>query len=342
MGWVDPSTLYVHRPLVNGANIVAWAKGQGFPTTLPEDDLHVTVAFSRAPLLWPAAELDQLLVPVGADRTVVAFDGGAVVLRFASAELARRWAEFRALGASWDHPDYQPHITISFDASGVDLEKVAPYQGSILLGPERMDEVKEDWKDNVMEKLGARHSKKDLDMLQQMHDNSVELGATCPGEKGEIEKVRISDLRKDKAPESEIGSYRIAKVDDTLGMVFGYSIICKINDEPYYDLNIDLSGPHKGERLPEHIPESTMLKAATEFMQSPRVGNEMHNGPDVGTYVFAFPLTTDIAKAMGISTNVTGLMIGFKPPPELLAKFKDGSLKGFSIEGRRISYQEHE
>lgn len=129
---------------------------------------------------------------------------------------------------------------------------------------------------------------------------------------------------------------RIAKVDDKLGLVMGYAIVCEVDGEPYYDLNID----YDGQRVPEHIPESTMLKCAADFMLNSRLGNEMHSGPDKGTYVFAFPLTKDIAKAMGIETRKTGLLVAYKPPPDVLAKFMDGTYRGFSIEGRRLLFDE--
>ena len=38
-------SLYVSRRVVNGAEIVAWAKKAGFRVTYPADELHVTVAF---------------------------------------------------------------------------------------------------------------------------------------------------------------------------------------------------------------------------------------------------------------------------------------------------------
>lgn len=132
---------------------------------------------------------------------------------------------------------------------------------------------------------------------------------------------------------------KVAKVDDKLGLVFGWAIICKINGEDYYDLNVDR---HTGERVPEHIPENAMLKASAEFMASDRVGNEMHKGPNSGTYLFAFPLTTDIAKAMGIETEKTGLMIAYKPTEEVLKKYQSGQYTGFSIEGRKLSHREIE
>lgn len=127
--------------------------------------------------------------------------------------------------------------------------------------------------------------------------------------------------------------FRIAKVDESLGLVFGWAIVCKVNGEDYYDLNIDRS---TGERVPEHIPEDAMTKAALGLMEEGAPGNEMHAGPDSGHYPFLFPLTTDIAKAMGIQTEKTGLMCAYKPEPKVLAKFVDGTYTGFSIEGARI------
>lgn len=129
----------------------------------------------------------------------------------------------------------------------------------------------------------------------------------------------------------------VCKVDDTLGLVFGWAIVCKTNGEDYYDLNIDRD---TGERVPEHIPEDTMINAAVDFMENSRAGNEMHKGPDKGQYVFAFPLTTDIAAGMGIACTKTGLMVAYKPPPDVFAKFKDGTYKGFSIEGFYSSSEE--
>ncbi len=80
-----------------------------------------------------------------------------------------------------------------------------------------------------------------------------------------------------------------------------------------------------------------MLKCATDFAMGERPGNEQHAGPDVGTYPFVFPLTEDIAKAMGITGyKKSGLMVGYRPPKDVLAKFLDGTYTGFSIEGMRL------
>lgn len=113
------------------------------------------------------------------------------------------------------------------------------------------------------------------------------------------------------------------KFDDELGLVMGYIIVCKKGGEDYFDLHGD------------HITEEAMLKAATDFMENSRTAKEMHSGGTRGTIVFAWPMTTDIAKAFNIETDTTGLMIAMRPDEEMLAKFKSGELTGFSIGGYR-------
>lgn len=153
-----PRTLYVSRQVLNAAEIIAWAKGQGFKSTLPAADLHVTIAFSRAPVDWMKAGENwsgdgkgNLEVQAGGPRLVEQFGGGAVVLAFASTMLAWRHINLRDIGASWDWPEYQPHITITYDPGEVDVSAIEPYRGPIVLGPEIFAEVNEGWKAGVVE-----------------------------------------------------------------------------------------------------------------------------------------------------------------------------------------------
>jgi hypothetical protein len=153
-----PRTLYVRRDVLNGDEIVAWAKGQGFTTTLPAEDLHVTIAFSRTPIDWMKVgeawsfgdAKGKLTVDPGGPRMMERF-GEATVLLFSSSDLQWRHLAIREAGASWDHPEYQPHITISYKATGLDFENVEPYRGKIELGPEIVEEVKEDWQNALEE-----------------------------------------------------------------------------------------------------------------------------------------------------------------------------------------------
>ena len=124
---------------------------------------------------------------------------------------------------------------------------------------------------------------------------------------------------------------KFTKVDAELGLVMGFAIVSTIDGEPYFDLQGD------------NIPEDAMLKAAVDFMADSREAKEMHAGDRIGDVLFAFPLTTDVAKAFDIQTKTTGLMIAMKPSSEdTLEKFRSGEYTGFSIGGMRIEDEDVE
>ncbi|WP_406646879.1 DUF1073 domain-containing protein [Aliisedimentitalea scapharcae] len=148
-----PRTLYIRRPVLNGDEILAWAKGQGFKATLPADDLHVTIAFSREPVDWMKvgeAWDEEIKVNAGGPRLMERF-GDARVLLFASSHLSWRHEETKRAGAKWDHPEYQPHVTISYAADAPELDEIQPYTGEIILGPEVFEEVNPKWFEGVKE-----------------------------------------------------------------------------------------------------------------------------------------------------------------------------------------------
>lgn len=149
LGDAAPRPLYVQRKVTNGAEILAWAKAQGFETTVPADDLHVTIAYSRQALDWMKIGGDWgsrqdggMTVAPGGARLVEPLGGeGAVVLLFNSSELAWRHMQIREAGASWDYEEYQPHVTITYAAGDLDLSKVEPYRGKIEFGPEIFEDL---------------------------------------------------------------------------------------------------------------------------------------------------------------------------------------------------------
>lgn len=118
-------------------------------------------------------------------------------------------------------------------------------------------------------------------------------------------------------------SSNVVKVDEALGIVFGYAIVCCEKGEPYFDSQGD------------HIPEDAMLKAAADFMEHSRAAKAMHQGENIGD-AWVFPLTSDIAKALDIETQRTGLLIAMKPDAETLKLYANGTYTGFSIGGVRI------
>lgn len=141
-----PRTLYVRRDVINRAEIVRWAKDQGFTDIVP--DLHVTIAYSRTPVDWFAmgeSWASRLEIGAGGPRQMEGFgpDGKYKALLITAVELIWRHREIVEKGASWEWPEYQPHISIQVGGD-IDLSKVEPYQGKIILGPEIFEELRED------------------------------------------------------------------------------------------------------------------------------------------------------------------------------------------------------
>jgi len=161
-----PKTLYVQRKLLNAAEFIRWAKDQGFETTTPADELHVTVTYSRQPIDWMTIGQDwssdkdgNLTVPAGGARIVQPLgDKGAVVLLFASNDLTWRHKSIIEAGASHDFEEYQPHVTITYAApAGLDLSKVEPYTGPLKFGPELFSEAAENWASTIVEDAEGEH-----------------------------------------------------------------------------------------------------------------------------------------------------------------------------------------
>lgn len=120
----------------------------------------------------------------------------------------------------------------------------------------------------------------------------------------------------------------ITKVDESLGLVIGWGLICKENGETYVDTQGDWLG------------EAAMLEGALEFMENSRVAKEQHQGDQRGTVVFAFPMTLDIAESLGFDTGgKSGLLVGVRGDADMIAKFRSGELTGFSIGGRAIEWK---
>jgi len=148
VGDAAPQSLYVSRKVVNSAAILAWAKEQGITPVLAGDDLHVTITYSRDPVDWMKIgaawynESDgKLSIPPGGPRMMDKF-GDALVLLFNSWQLSSRHGYMRELGASWDHGDYQPHITIAYNSDKLP-GTITPYTGPIVLGPEIFEAITE-------------------------------------------------------------------------------------------------------------------------------------------------------------------------------------------------------
>ena len=147
-----PRSLYVRRDVLNAAEILTWAEGQGIKDLQSADDLHVTVLYSRTPVDWLAMgndwrseEAGGLVVPAGGPRVVERLGPKqVVVLSFANTDLSYRHRSMIERGASSEYDEYVAHVTLSQESQALlDLDKLAPYRGKIILGPEIFEQVKD-------------------------------------------------------------------------------------------------------------------------------------------------------------------------------------------------------
>lgn len=133
----------------------------------------------------------------------------------------------------------------------------------------------------------------------------------------------VSNAMKAAEGEATAITTEVLKVDDSLGLVFGWAIVSKVDGEPYVDTQDDV------------IPEDVALKAIAKFMEGERVAKAMHVGDRVGQVVMAWPMTEEIMKAMEIQCAKTGVMVAMKPDnPDMLKAYSSGLMTGFSVGGR--------
>lgn len=137
----SPGSLYVHRPLLNAAQLHAWAAEAGIKNLVPPEEMHVTQVYSRTPVAL-APRRDTVIAKRDLRRLG---DKGAVVLHFDSPELAARHKEAMAAGASHDWPSYVAHVTLSYDAGDADLSKIDPPAFPLEFGPEVHSEINDNW-----------------------------------------------------------------------------------------------------------------------------------------------------------------------------------------------------
>lgn len=114
----------------------------------------------------------------------------------------------------------------------------------------------------------------------------------------------------------------ILKSDDEARMVYGWASVISQNGDPVVDIQGDV------------IKADELVNATTEFMKSVRNAKMMHSGGKIGTVVHSFPLTSEIAKSLGIDTAREGWIVGMHVEDDAVWKsVKNGSLSAFSIGG---------
>ena len=127
-------SLYVERKVLNATEVIFWCKENNIDFTIKPEDMHVTIAYSSKAVDWNDFVPDKNELRLNDRIGTIKYFSDCLVLTFDSFFLQTRWKYFVYLGCSWDYPDYDPHVSLSYVKTTADLSM--KYIGDIILGPE--------------------------------------------------------------------------------------------------------------------------------------------------------------------------------------------------------------
>jgi len=120
--------------------LAAFVKEQGIKNPCPASSYHITTVYSRKPINYRPSKKALTVKPVG--YALFGHPDKVLVLKVEHQGLHDRFKTAKKAGATWDYPEYQPHITL---ATGVDpdldISKI-PLPAIVLdTGPEYTEEL---------------------------------------------------------------------------------------------------------------------------------------------------------------------------------------------------------
>lgn len=133
----------------------------------------------------------------------------------------------------------------------------------------------------------------------------------------------IETVMAEKSIHKSFEETKFLKVDDEQRIVYGWASVVTEDGEPVVDTQGDVIAP------------AEMEKMANDFMEDVRMAKAMHDGDGIGEVIHSLPLTAELAKALGIESDLEGWIIGMKiHDDDAWAKIKSGEYAGFSIGGK--------
>ena len=135
--------LYCSRKLLKSDEFVNWMIVNNIIDKIDADDLHLTVAYSSVPVDADDICIDKYMLLVPKNGRRLKLFGNSLVLTVNSNYLDNRWNYYLEKGCSWDFPEYQPHISLSYNYKTFPTN-IEPFEGDILLGPEILEYLKEE------------------------------------------------------------------------------------------------------------------------------------------------------------------------------------------------------
>lgn len=126
----------------------AYQYDNNIPNPLSPDEFHSTVMFSRKyiPTFAPLGAIKEW------DGNFTKFDifpseeENALVLKYDCHELSERFDEIvKKYGATWDHDQFDPHITLSYNIGDLDISQLPKYDGPIIIINEYNNDLDLGW-----------------------------------------------------------------------------------------------------------------------------------------------------------------------------------------------------
>ncbi len=118
------------------------------PNPLQPDEFHSTVMFSRKyiPTFKALGELPSWGGMFTKWDIFPSEEEKALVLKYDCHELSERFDQIiKEYGATWDHKNFQPHITLSYNVDELDISKLPKYDGPIILITEYNNDLDLGW-----------------------------------------------------------------------------------------------------------------------------------------------------------------------------------------------------
>ena len=115
------------------------------------DDIHCTVAYSRKPI----ADAGEFSTSVNIVARVIGYevlkhDTNTLVLTLESKEITDLFNKFLSKGATWDHENFKPHLSIGYNYPHNDLSNIillAPKFKTVTFNKLIISPLELDWKE---------------------------------------------------------------------------------------------------------------------------------------------------------------------------------------------------
>lgn len=141
-GILGVSPIYARFPLISQELIVWCSKHIDMYYDPATYNYHATVVYSKTPVDCSKIPIvsDNVRIPSGGAGRELRFFGNTLVLALGkeeSEQIIKIHNMFKDFGASWDYPEYIPHITLSTESRLTEDEilSIKPFRGPLAFGP---------------------------------------------------------------------------------------------------------------------------------------------------------------------------------------------------------------